>query len=156
MKKVYSNRLIICFSVFGILFFSITIFVCAFSLINSVINEQSNMIILYSILIAEFVCFVSLLFLMLNRFGYKIIYNENERTITRKGFICGYKYIIKIEDIKDVVVETFPKETTYYVIIDSYNTKYEGGSIKSYVRIEKSEDNLKFIKQFWDKPIKNK
>lgn len=42
MKKVYSNRLIICFSVFGILFFSITIFVCAFSLINSVINEQSN------------------------------------------------------------------------------------------------------------------
>lgn len=43
MKKVYSNRLIIRFSVFGILFFSITIFVCAFSLINSIINEQSNM-----------------------------------------------------------------------------------------------------------------
>lgn len=67
-------------------------------------------IILYSILIAEFVCFVSLLFLMLNRFGYKIIYNEDERTITRKGFICGYKYIIKIEDINDIVIETFPKD----------------------------------------------
>lgn len=47
---------------------------------------------------------------MLNRFGYKIIYNEDERTITRKGFICGYKYIIKIEDINDIVIETFPKD----------------------------------------------
>ena len=93
--------------------------------------------------------------MFLNRFGYKITYNEDERTIQRKGFICGYKYIVKIEDIKNIVTATFPKETTYYVIIDSHNTKYDGGSKKSFIRIEKNEDNLKFIKQFWDKPIEN-
>ena len=76
---------------------------------------------------------------MLNRLGCTIIYNEKEKTIIRKGFICGYKYIVKIEDIKDIVVATFPKETTYYVLIDSYNTKYDGGYKKSFIRIEKNE-----------------
>lgn len=155
MKKVYSNRFIIYFSIFGIIFFFVTAFVCVFSLINGIINNQSNIIIVYSILIAGFICFIFLFFLVLNRFGYKIIYNEDERTIQRKGFICGYKYIVKIEDIKNIVIATFPKETTYYVIIDSHNTKYDGGSKKSFIRIEKNEDNLKFIKQFWDKPIEN-
>ena len=156
MKKVYSNRFVIYFSIFCIAFLSIVTFVCVFSLINGIINNQSNMIMVYSILIAGFICFLSLFFLFLNRFGYKITYNEDERTIQRKGFICGYKYIVKIEDIKNIVTATFPKETTYYVIIDSHNTKYDGGSKKSFIRIEKNEDNLKFIKQFWDKPIENK
>ena len=113
------------------------------------------MILVSSVLLVGFICFVSLIGLMLNRFGYKIIYNADERTIVRKGFICGYKYIVKIEEIQDIVIASFPKETTYYVIIDPYNTKYDGGSKKSFIRIEKNENNLKFIKQFWDKPIKN-
>lgn len=155
MKKVYSNRIIIYFSIFGILFFSIIAIVCVFSLINSIINNQINMIIVYSVLFVEFSCFISLLLLMLNRFGCKIIYNEEEKMIIRKGFICGYKYQLKIEDIKEIIIASFPKETTYYVLIDYTNTKYDGGSKKSFIRIEKNEKNQSFIKQFWDKPIKN-
>ena len=153
MKKVYSNRVIIYFSIFGIVFFSIAAIICVFLLINSILNSQINMIIVSSVLLAEFICFVSLCGLILNRFGYKIIYNADERTIIRKGFILGYKYLVKIEDIQDIVIATFRKETTYYVIIDPYNTKYDGGYKKSFIRIEKNEKNLKFIKQFWDKPI---
>ena len=155
MKKVYSYRGIIYFSIFGIVFFSIAAIICVFLLINSILNNQTNMIIVSSVLLVGFICFVSLYGLMLNRFGYKINYNADERTIVRKGFICGYKYIVKIEEIQDIVIASFPKETTYYVIIDPYNTKYDGGSKKSFIRIEKNENNLKFIKQFWDKPIKN-
>ena len=113
------------------------------------------MIIVYSVLFVEFSCFISLLLLMLNRFGCKIIYNEEEKMIIRKGFICGYKYQLKIEDIKEIIIASFPKETTYYVLIDYTNTKYDGGSKKSFIRIEKNEKNQSFIKQFWDKPIKN-
>lgn len=69
--------------------------------------------------------------------------------------ICGYKFQVKIDDIQDIIIAEFPKETTYYVFIDSYNTKFEGGSKKSFIRIEKNDKNLKFITQFWDKPIKN-
>lgn len=155
MKKVYSYRFIIYFSILEIVFFSIVAIICVFLLINSILNSQKNMIIVYSVALFEFTCFASLGVLVLNRFGYKIIYNADEKTIMRKGFICGYKYILKIEDIQDIVIATFQNETTYYVIIDPYNTKYDGGSKKSFIRIEKNENNLKFIKQFWDKPIKN-
>lgn len=155
MKKVYSCRFIIYLSFFGIVLFSFPTIVSVFYLFNSIINYQTNMIMVYLGLIVGFSCFIFLFLLMLNRFGCKIIYNEEEQIIIRKGFICGYKYQLKIEDIKDVIIATFPKETTYYVIVDLYNTKYDGGSKKSFIRIEKTENNLKFIKQFWDKPIKN-
>ncbi len=155
MKKVYSCRFIIYLSFFGIVLFSFPTIVSVFYLFNSIINYQTNMIMVYLGLIVGFSCFIFLFLLMLNRFGCKIIYNEEEQIIIRKGFICGYKYQLKIEDIKEVIIATFPKETTYYVIVDLYNTKYDGGSKKSFIRIEKTENNLKFIKQFWDKPIKN-
>ena len=156
MKKVYSCRFIIYLSLFGIVLFSFATIVSVFYLFNSIKNYQTNMIMVYLGLIVGFSCFIFLFLLMLNRFGCKIIYNEEEQIIIRKGFICGYKYQLKIDDIKEVIIATFPKETTYYVIVDLYNTKYDGGSKKSFIRIEKNENNLKFIKQFWDKPIKNK
>ena len=156
MKKVYSCRFIIYLSFFGIVLFSFPTIVSVFNLFNSIINYQTNMIMVYLGLIIGFSCFIFLFLLMLNRFGCKIIYNEEEQIIIRKGFICGYKYQLKIDDIKEVIIATFPKETTYYVLVDLYNTKYDGGSKKSFIRIEKNENNLKFIKQFWDKPIKNK
>ena len=155
MKKVYSCRFIIYLSFFGIVLLSFPTIVSVFYLFNSIINSQTNMIMVYLGLIVGFSCFIFLFLLMLNRFGCKIIYNEEEQIIIRKGFICGYKYQLKIDDIQDIVIATFPKETTYYVIVDLYNTKYDGGSKKSFIRIEKNENNLKFIKQFWDKPIKN-
>ena len=155
MKKVYSCRFIIYLSFFGIVLFSFPTIVSVFYLFNSIINYQANMIMVYFGLIVGFSCFIFLFLLMLNRFGCKIIYNEEEQIIIRKGFICGYKYQLKIDDIKEIIIATFPKETTYYVIVDFYNTKYDCGSKKSFIRIEKNESNLKFIKQFWDKPIKN-
>ena len=155
MKKVYSCRFIIYLSFFGIVLFSFPTIVSVFYLFNSILNNQTNMIMVYLGLIVGFSCFIFLFLLMLNRFGCKIIYNEEEQIIIRKGFICGYKYQLKIDDIKEIIIATFPKETTYYVIVDLYNTKYDGGSKKSFIRIERNENNLKFIKQFWDKPIKN-
>ena len=117
MKKVYSYRGIIYFSIFGIVFLSIAAIICVFLLINSILNNQTNMILVSSVLLVEFICFVSLIGLMLNRFGYKIIYNADERTIMRKGFICGYKYQLKIDDIKEVIIATFPKETVCIKLI---------------------------------------
>ena len=155
MKKVYSNKFMVYFLSFGVFLFSIFSIICAFSLISNIMYGKKNVIIVYSILLFGFICFLSLFLFSLNRFGCKIIYNANEGIIIRKGFICGYKYQLKIDDIKEVIIATFPKETTYYVIVDLYNTKYDGGSKKSFIRIEKNENNLKFIKQFWDKPIKN-
>ena len=153
MKKVYSNRLLIYFSFLSIIFFSIVDFISVFLFIDSIANVQTNVIIVYLILVIEFTFFVSLFFFILNRFGCKILYNANEGVIIRKGFICGYEYQLKIEDIMQIIIASAPWETTYYVFIDSINTKYNSDSKKSFIRIEKNENNLKFIKQFWEKPI---
>ena len=102
MKKVYSCRFIIYLSFFGIVLLSFPTIVSVFYLFNSIINSQTNMIMVYLGLIVGFSCFIFLFLLMLNRFGCKIIYNEEEQIIIRKGFICGYKYQLKIDDIKEV------------------------------------------------------
>ncbi len=154
MKSVYSNRTTIYLSIIGLLIFSSAMIICIFSLIDNIMNNQPIMIIINSISLFVFVCFIVLFLFILNRFGCKILYDEDEKQIIRKGFICGYKYQLKIEDIKEIIVATFPKKTTYYVLIDSYNTKYDGGYKKSFIRIEKNKKNQKFIRQFWNKPIK--
>lgn len=153
MKSVYSNRTTIYLSIIGLLIFSSAMIICIFSLIDNIMNNQPIMIIINSISLFVFVCFIVLFLFILNRFGCKILYDEDEKQIIRKGFICGYKYQLKIEDIKEIIVATFPKETTYYVLINSYNTKYDGWYKKSFIRIEKNKKNQKFIRQFWNKPI---
>lgn len=152
-NKVYSSKFAAIFSLIFISLFIIIEAINVYSLISSIIYQ--NDILFEIIMIIGFLPFIILLGFVANRFGYLVIYDSVNNTLSRRGLICGYKIQIKIDDIQDIIIATFPKETTYYVFIDSHNTKYEGGSIKSFIRIEKNEENLKFIAQFWDKPIKN-
>ena len=156
MKKTYSDKFIIHFSIFGIIIFSSASIVCIFSLIYAFINKKMNEVIAYSVFLPEFLFFIVISFVVLNRHGCKVIYNPIENTITRKGFVCGYKYQLKIEDIREIIISSFPKENTCYVLVDSVNTRYEGGYKNSFIRLEKNDKNAEFIKQFWDKPILTK
>ena len=155
MKRVYSNMFFIYLSIFGVVFFSAFAIPCMFSLINNILDNKVNMIIVDSTLLVGYVCFIFLSLFVLNRCGCKVIYDEKRKKIIRKGFIFGYKYELKIEDIQEITIISLPRDAVYYVFIDTINTKYDGGYKKSFIRIEKNEKNLKFIKQFWDKPIKN-
>ena len=154
MKKVYSNRVSIYLSIFGIVIFSIAAIMCVCLLVNYIPNNQTNIIIASSVMLVVFICFIFPYLVMLNRYGCKIIYNEEEQIIIRKGFVCGYEYRLKVEDIKDIIIATIPWDATYYIMIDSVNTKYVSGSKESFLRIEKNDKNKIFIKQFWNKPIK--
>ena len=108
MKRVYSNMFFIYLSIFGIVFFSIAAIICVFLSINSILNNQTNMIIANLILLVGFVCFIFLTMLVLNRCGCKVIYDEKRKTIIRKGFIFGYKYELKIEDIQEITIISLP------------------------------------------------
>ena len=153
VKTVYSNKTLIWILIFGTALFSVATIICIAYLIFNVLYEQMNFVLMYSVLIILFLCSIVLIMFSLNRFGCKVSYDYQRKLIVRKGFICGYKYQIKIEDIKNIIVVTFPQEATYYVFIDSINKKYDGGSKNSFIRIEKTKKNYEFIKQFWNKPI---
>ncbi len=152
-NKVYSSKFAAIFYLIFICLFIVIEIINVYLLIRDIIYK--NDILIEIIIIVGFLPFIIMLGFLANRFGYLVIYDSVNNTLSRRGLISGYKYQIKIEDIQDIIIVTFSKETTYYVFIDSHNTKYEGGSRKSFIRIEKKEENSKFIAQFWDKPIKN-
>lgn len=152
-QTVYSSKILVfVFLVSTLLFLGVELVAICF-LIKSLINH-TVISLLALIIIVVFLPFLLLSIFMLNRLGCKITYDKTNKLLIRSGFLCGYSYQINIADIKDIITATFPKETTYFVLIDSIGTKYNGGYKKSFIRIEKNEKNHQFIKQFWDKPIK--
>ena len=154
MKNIYAHKTVIYISFLGLILFAIAIIVCVISMFSGIRSGQSNIMIAYMFLTLGFLAFFVLFAFILNRLGCKVTYDQDKKIICRKGFFCGYNYQIKVEDIREIIIVMFPKETTYFVLVDSFNTKYDGESKKSFIRIEKTEENLDFIKQFWDKPIK--
>ena len=152
-NKVYSSKFAAIFSLIFMSLFIVLELVNVYLLIDNIIYK--NDILFEIIMTIGFLPFIILFGFVANRFGYLVIYDSVNNTLSRRGLLCGYKLTINIDDIQDIIIETFSKETTYYVFIDSRSIKYDGGSKKSFLRIEKNEENLKFIAQFWDKPIKN-
>lgn len=151
-NKVYASKFVVIFSLIFICIFIFIEIVNVYSLISKIIHQKD--ILFEIIMIFGLIPFIILFGFFANRFGYLVIYDNVNNTLSRRGFICGYKYQVKIDDIQDIIVATFPKETTYYVFIDSHNSKCDGGYKTSFIRIEKTSKNYEFIKQFWDKPIK--
>lgn len=150
-NKVYSSKFTAIFSLIFMSLFIVIELINVYSLINNIIYK--NDILFEIIMTIGFLPFIILFGFVANRFGYLVIYDSVNNTLSRRGLLCGYKLTINIDDVQDIIIGTFSKETTYYVFIDSRSIKYDGGSKKSFLRIEKNEENLKFIAQFWDKPI---
>lgn len=152
-NKVYSSKFAAIFYLISMSLFIAIELINVYLLINNIIYKNDMLIEI--IMTIGFLPFIILSGLVANRFGYLVIYDSVNNTLSRRGLICGYKLTIKIDDIQDIIIATFSRETIYYVFIESQSTKYDGGSKKSFIRIEKNKENLKFIEQFWDKPIKN-
>ena len=148
-NKVYSSRFIVYLSLFAISVFFIILFVHVYQIsLNPTKTSMYIPIIFILLLFLLFFCF------LLNRLGYRIIYDNSRRIIYRKGFIYGYFHEVKIDDIKEIIVVPYPREAIFYVIVDSNNSIFDGAYKKSFIRIEKTKKNREFIEQFWDKPIK--
>lgn len=154
MNKIYSHKSIIIFLIIGVLYFFGAGCFSIFMLISSFNDGQKNNIQLNIVFIVFVFISLPFLILALNRLGNKVIYDSTNNIICRTGFFGGYRYKLSIHDIVDIITVYFPKETTFYIIIDKVNKKYDGGFKNSFIRIEKNNKSLEFIKLFWNKPIK--
>lgn len=148
-NKVYSSRFVIYLSLFAISVLLIVLFACVYQ----AFIHPAKIFVYISIVIGLLLWLIFFCFL-LNRLGYRIIYDNKSRTLYRKGFIYGYFHNVDIDDIKEIISVPYPKEKTYYVIVDSAHSIFDGAYKESYFRIEKTNKNKEFIEQFWDKPIK--
>ena len=153
MKQVYSSKTTI-----GLLSFCliVSIGVVCFGAVVMIANFRTgemNLAIIVTIVECFFLMVVALTVCVLNRAGCKILYDPDKKMLYRKGLWWGYKYELKVEDIKEIIVVFLPQDGTYYLLLDPYNSKYESYYTKSCIRLRDTKENLEFIKQFWDKPI---
>ena len=88
---------------------------------------------------------IFLLLFMLNCWGCTVWYDGEN--IGRKGLIAGYKYQISVDDIKSIEIHFVPKDGEYIIFKDNICSSIEGFSNKSYIRLQKDDKRLDFVKQ---------
>ena len=154
MQKIYSSKLTVYLLLIGMMVLVALGVIAIIMLANDVKSNNSAGIVAY--LVCLFVDLICLAFLMifLNRRGCKVWFDRDTYEVRRKGFFFGYEYRLRVSEIQDVVVVTVPHDATYYVLLDKVKSKYEGGSDESYIRVECTPENKIFIRQFWDKTIR--
>ncbi len=143
MKKIISSKSWLFINLVGILCFGA---VSVYSLYISLqyILQKNNLWIPFCIFT---ICslFILILFLTaLNRLSC-IVWHDDVH-IGRKGLLFGFRYQIRLQDIKDIVVVSVTKQGQYIIIIDDFGRSVEGFSSKSFLRFEFTEKNKEFIK----------
>ena len=93
IRKVCSNKLNAVVSIVGIL-------ICAiYELFNGLMSYES--MLLKIIMSAAILPFLLLGVFVGNRLAYIVTYDANKNMLYRKGLFFGYKYQLKVEDIKE-------------------------------------------------------
>ena len=151
IKKVYSSKFEAVFSIVGVIGFTIAEIVCICTLIDGLTKNED--IITDLVMTIGFALCLPLLFFVGNRSVYTVTYNHKEKMLYRKGFFFGYEYQLKVEDIEEVVIGTFYREGTYYILVDPYNNRYDSCHKKSFIRLQATDKNREFIELFWHRPI---
>lgn len=160
MKKIYAFKIVVYLSLFCILFCLICSLGCIYYVVFCALANNFGGAMCFSVSSLLFMFFVIFCIFLLNRGGCKVMYDSTEHIIVRKGYICGYEYKVRVDDIREIISVPDPRLGIYYILVDLSGTeqdywKYFGIGKDSFIQIRKTDENDAFIKQFWDKPIKN-
>lgn len=151
IRKVYSSKFEAVFTIVAIIGFAIGEIVSLATSIEGLIKNED--VIIDLVMTIGFALYLPILIFLGNRSAYTITYNHKEKMLYRKGLFFGYKYQLKVEDIKDVVIATSWREGTYYILLDPYNNRYDACHKKSFIRLQVNDQNRDFIELFWHRPI---
>ena len=141
MKRVYSSKITIFFSFFGIVIFSAMLIFSTVELISGALQGKMNIVFVGLVAIIACIGFIFLSAIALNRCGYKVIYDRENNIIYREGFICGYKRQVNVDNIKEYISS---KYESFDIITDvgsgiNYN---KPGLLKLIEKINKKEVDL--------------
>ena len=151
IRKVYSSKFEAVFTIVAIIGSAIGVIISLATSINGLIKNED--IIMDFVLTIGFALCLPVFIFMGNRSAYTVTYNHKEKMLYRKGLFFGYKYQLKVEDIEEVVIGTFYREGTYYILVDPYNNRYDACHKKSFIRLQANDQNREFIELFWHRPV---
>ncbi len=162
IEKIRVNRHLPYVMIISFLIFFSMWLTFSFSMYNFKMNFSGFSPVFYVSFIIEpciLIFFICMFFSVLNRLSCVITIDYKNKTISRKGFFCGYKAFVKFQDITEIKTEYAYKGGSYYVIYDkdhkvftSPNSKncpiWLPKTEKNYAVIEKIEAELKIIREF--------
>lgn len=119
-----------------------------------IIFPKTGGAIFISVIIPAIFCIIAVFMLwLLNRECARIWYDEETKTVERKGLFRGYKKSLRIEDIKRVVIVRDRVEE-WILLVDDEKGRVENFMISTpFINFKFNKNNVEFVKQFWDKPI---
>ena len=143
--KITAFIALILFSIFAVIFL--------YELIVNTIKHGIVPFIVFGIILIIISVFIILSLILLNRGSCIITYDKKANKLYRRGFISGFKSEILISDIKEVEIISINRSHEFIVIKDTSKNTYNDMLNNSYFKVENTEDNMKFIRQFWFGPI---
>ena len=142
-KRVYSH--------IGLLFFFLFLYfpLISLSTIFTLVFYQSiDIIVVISMSFGWLLLLCG--FFVLNRFCPVLIYDDVNKTITRKGFFFDFKYTIKIEEIMSITMVSLQIDGQYFVLVDGKHNEFYSYSRKAPIRVPFTQKGIAFIRFFYD------
>lgn len=141
MKKIISSKSWLLINLCGTLCFS-SVFVYALFMFFQSVSAKSVLWLIFCILAVASLLILILFVIALNRLSCIVWYDGIQ--IGRNGLLFGFKHQIYVQEIKDIIVTSVPKQGRYVVVIDDFCNSDEGLSKKTYIRFEYTEKNKDF------------
>ena len=150
MEKIHRSKFATHFITFLFILAIAIIVIGIFAIGDMAKKDNTFMVVSFSFAVVVFLAFLALGCFVFNRLGAIIYYDSENRVLIRKGCICGFESRINVDDIKSVEKVTFPREDTFYILIDDKHSKRDGLYTDSYFSITCSKESKEFIEKFWD------
>ena len=141
MKKIISSKSWLLINLCGTLCFS-SVFVYALFMFFQSVSAKSVLWLIFCILAVASLLILILFVIALNRLSCIVWYDGIQ--IGRNGLLFGFKHQIYVQELKDIIVTSVPKQGRYVVVIDDFCNSDEGLSKKTYIRFEYTEKNKDF------------
>lgn len=142
MKKIISSKSWLLINLCGTFCISLPFVYFLFMFLQSVSAKEILLWLIFCIVMIASLLMLMLFIIALNRLSCIVWYDGI--SIGRKGLLFGFKHQIHVQEIKDVIVTSVPKQGQYVVVIDNFCNSDEGLSKKSYIRFEYTEKNREF------------
>lgn len=110
-------------------------------------------VFLFAFLILMSLPFPILAFILANRLGCTVEYNEEANKVSRKGLFYKFEYSVSVDNIRDVIIVFHGRAGYWIELIDNVQCNYDTFRKNSYIGFELNHKNIEFVKLFWDKPI---
>ena len=146
-KKIFASAFLVIIPIVIALLFATEIFMIVEIFTAEAVPDK----VIAAVLALFLTCIIFRFVIALNETACVIWIDEKKGTLNRKGLIYGYKYSLKIKDIKEVIVHCFytSPHSKWLAVITDYEKDAPFGN-RDTIRIHDTREGRAFLRQIYD------